>query len=152
MENRSSSDLAEKFKELGLGGQIIVIAAVVFFIDGFLAWYSWDFGPNSFSYNGWEGYGDIWSIFAILIGLAMGGIIVARALTAAGTIPDNVSGYTWPKILLGAGGVAALFIVIKLLNHSSNLGIGFYLGIICVAALCAGAYLMYQEEQKGAAA
>lgn len=152
MENRSSSDLADKFKALGLGGQIIVIAAIVLFIDGFLPWYSVDVGVFSVDRNGWESPGAFWSMLAILIGLAMGGVIVARALTAPGTIPDNISGYTWPKILLGAAGAAALFIVIKLINESSHLAIGFYLGIICVAALCAGAYLIYQEEQKGTAA
>jgi hypothetical protein len=152
MENRSSTDLAEKFKALGLGGQIIVIAAIVLFIDGFLPWYSVDVGVFSVDRNGWESPGAFWSMLAILIGLAMGGVIVARALTAPGTIPDNISGYTWPKVLLAAAGVSALFIIIKLINESSHLAIGFYLGIICVAALCAGAYLIYQEEQKGTAA
>ena len=153
MENRSSNDLVEKFKGLGLGSQIIVIAAIVLFIDGFLPWYSVDLGAfGSIDRNGWESPGAFWSMLTILIGLAMGGVIVARALTAAGTIPDNISGYTWPKILLGAGGVAALFVIIKLINESSHLAFGFYLGIICVAALCAGAYLIYQEEQKGTAA
>jgi hypothetical protein len=153
MENRSSNDFVEKFKALGLGGQIIVVAALVLFIDGFLPWYSVDLGPfGSVDRNGWESPGAIWSMLAILIGLAMGGLIVARALMAPGTIPDNVSGFTWPKILLGAGGVAALFVVIKLINESSYLAFGFYLGIICVAALCAGAFLMFQEEQKGTAA
>jgi hypothetical protein len=153
MENRSSNDIVEKFKALGLGGQIIVVAAIVLFIDGFLPWYSVDLGPfGSVDRSGWESPGAIWSIFAVLIGLAMGGLIVARALMTPGTIPDNVSGFTWPKILLGAAGVAALFVVIKLINESSYLAFGFYIGIICVAALVAGAFLMFQEEQKGTAA
>lgn len=152
MENRSSNDFVEKFKGLGVGAQIIVIAGIILFIVGFLPWYSVDLGPfGSVDRNGWESPGAFWSMLAILIGLAMGGLIVARALTAPGTIPDNISGFTWPKILLGAAGVAALFIVIKLINESSHLAFGFYLGILCVAALCAGAYLMYQDEQKGSA-
>src|SRR3990172_12232520 len=152
MENKSSNDFMEKFKGLGLGGQIIVVAALVLFIDGFLPWYSVDLGPfGSVDRNGRESPGAIWSMLAILIGLAMGGVIVARALMTAGTIPDNVGGFSWPKINLGAAGVAALFVVIKLVNESSYLSFGFYVGIICVIALCAGAFLMFQEEQKGAA-
>ena len=71
---------------------------------------------------------------------------------ASGTIPDNVGGLTWPKIYLGASGVAVLFLLIKLINESSNLAFGFFLGIICVAAMCAGSFLLYQDEQKGGAA
>lgn len=151
MENRSN-DFMEKFKALGLGGQMIVIAAIVLFIVGFLPWYSYDAGVFSVDRNGWESPGAFWSMLTILIGLAMGGVIAARALTAPGTIPDNISGYTWPKIMLGAGAAAAIFIIIKLLNHSGDLAFGFFIGIICVAALCAGGYLMFQEEQKGTAA
>jgi hypothetical protein len=155
MENRSN-DFMEKFKGLGLGGQIIVIAALVLLIDSFLDWYSVSasFGDIevSASASGWDAPGAIWSILAVLIGLAMGGVTVARALMAPGTIPDNISGFTWPKIMLGAGGVAALFIIIKFLNHSGDLAFGFFIGIICVAALCAGGFLQFQEEQKGTAA
>ena len=152
MANRSN-DIVEKFKALGLGSQIIVVAAIVLFIVGFLPWYSYDLGPfGSIDRNGWESPGAFWSMIAIVVGLAMGGVIVARALTVAGTIPDNVRGYTWPKIHLAGAGVAAVAMVIKLMNHSGDLAFGFYLGILCVAALGAGAYLMYQEEQKGAAA
>jgi len=153
MENRSN-DFMEKFKGLGLGGQIIVIAAIVLLIDSFLDWYSVSasFGDIkvSASASGWDAPGAIWSILAVLIGLAMGGVVVVRALSP-GTIPDNISGFTWPKILLGAAGVAALFLVIKLLNHSGDIAFGFFIGIICVAALCAGAFLQFQAEQKGTA-
>ena len=152
MENRSN-DFMEKFKALGLGGQIIVVAALVLFIDGFLPWYSVDLGPfGSVDRNGWESPGAIWSMLAIVVGLAMGGVMVARALMAAGTIPDNISGFTWPKINLGAAGVVALLIVIKLVNESSYLSFGFYVGILCAVALCAGAFLQFQAEQKGTAA
>lgn len=151
MENRSN-DFMEKFKGLGLGGQIIVVAALVLFIDGFLPWYSVDLGPfGSVDRNGWESPGAIWSMLAILVALAMGGVMVARALTAAGTIPDNISGFSWPKINLGAAGLVALLIVIKLINESSYLAFGFYVGILCAAALCAGAFLQFQAEQKGTA-
>ena len=151
MENKSN-DFIEKFKGLGLGGQIIVVAALVLFIDGFLPWYSVDLGPfGSVDRSGWESPGAIWSMLAILIGLAMGGVLVARALMAAGTIPENISGFTWPKINLGAAGVVALVILIKLVNESSYLSFGFYVGILCAVALCAGAFLQFQAEQKGTA-
>jgi hypothetical protein len=138
--------LIEKFKALGLGEKIIIIAAVVLFIDGFLPWYSIDLGPfGSFTRNGWESPGAIWSILAILIGLAMGGVVVVKGLTEV-EIPENVGGITWPKILLGGGMAAVVLVVIKLLNESSHLGFGFYVGIIAAIALAAGGYVMYREE------
>jgi len=142
--------LVEKFMALGIGEKIILIAAVVLFIDGFLPWYSVSaeiFGERiSATANGWESPGAIWSILAVLVGLAMGGIVVLKGLTEV-EIPDNVGGFSWPKILLGGGVAALVLVVIKLLSESSSLGFGFYLGIICAAALAAGGFLMFREEK-----
>ena len=141
--------LVEKFMALGIGEKIIIVAALVLFIDGFLPWYSIDLGPlGDFTRNGWESPGAIWSILAVLIGLVMGGVVVVKGLTAT-EMPDNVGGFTWPKIMLGGGVAALLFLVIKLLNESSYMGFGFYLGIICAAALAAGGFLMFREEAAG---
>ena len=141
--------LMERFKALSIGEKIIIVAAIVLFIDGFLPWYSVDLGPfGDFTRSGWQSPGAIWSILAILIGLAMGGVIVTKSLATEGTIPDNISGVTWPKIFLGSGVAALVLVLIKLLNESSHLGFGFFIGIICVAALAVAGFLMYQEEKS----
>ena len=138
--------LIEKFMALSIGEKIIIIAGLVLLIDGFLPWYSVDLGPfGSVTRNGWESPGALWSLLAILIGLAMSGVVAVKALTE-GVIPENVGGFTWPKILLGGGAAALLLVVIKFLNESSELGFGFYLGFIAAAALAAGGFLMYREE------
>jgi hypothetical protein len=142
--------LVEKFMALGIGEKIIIIAGVVLFIDGFLPWYSVDLGPlGDFTRNGWESPGAIWSILAVLVALAMGAAVVVRGLTEA-EVPDNVGGFSWPKILLGGGVAALVLVLIKLLNESSHLGFGFYLGIICALALAGGGFLMFREEQAAA--
>ena len=140
----------EKFMALGIGEKIIVIAGLILFIDGFLPWYDVDLGIVSVTRNGWESPGGIWSILAILLGIAMSGVIAVKALTE-GVIPDNVGGVTWPKILLGGGVATALLVLIKLLNESSYMGFGFYIGIICAAALAVGGALLYREEMAGPA-
>ena len=141
----------EKFRALSIGEKIIVIAGLLLLIDGFLPWYDVDLGPfGSVTRNGWESPGAIWSLLAILIGLAMSGVVAVKALTE-GVIPDNVGGFTWPKIFLGGGVASAVLILIKLLNESSYMGFGFYIGIICVAALAVGGVLMYREEMAGPA-
>jgi hypothetical protein len=138
--------LLEKFMALGIGEKIIIVAAVVLFIDGFLPWYSVDVGPfGSFTRSGWQSPGAIWSIFAVLLGLAMGAVVVLKGLTEV-EVPENVSGFSWPKIMLGGGVAAVVLLAIKLLNESSYLGFGFYLGIICAAALAVGGFLMFREE------
>lgn len=144
--------MVDKFKALGLGEKIILVAALVLLIDSFLPWYSVNIGSiagvdlGSVHRNGWESPGGLWSILAVLIGLAMAGVILVKNLAKEGTLPDNISGITWPKIYLGAGAAAALFIVIKIINESSHLGFGFFVGIICVAGLAAGGVLMYRDE------
>ena len=141
----------EKFNALSLGEKIILPAGVVLFIVGFLPWYSVDLGAfGTYSHNGWQSPGGIWSILAILVGLAMAGVVAVKAFGTA-TIPDNVGGVTWPKIHLGAGVVALLFLVIKYISDHDYTGFGFYVGIIAAAALAAGGFLMFREESAAAA-
>lgn len=138
--------LMERFKLLSIGEKIIIIAAVVLFIDGFLPWYSVDLGPfGSVTRNGWESPGAIWSILAILIALGMAGVVVLKGLAEV-DIPENVGGLSWPRILLGGGVAALLFLLVKLLNESSHMGFAFYLGIIAAVALAAAGALMYRQE------
>lgn len=152
MENKPSTtnELLEKFKALGIGEKIILIAAVVFLIDSFLPWYSVDLGPfGSVTRSGWQSPGAIWSILALLVAIAMAAVIAVQNLAKEGTLPENISGVSWPKIQAGGGIAVALLVIIKLLNESSDLGFGFYLGIICAAALAAGGILMYRQEMAG---
>ena len=85
-------------------------------------------------------------MLAIVIGLAMAAVVALKGLTEV-EIPDNVGGQSWPKILLGGGAAAIVLILVKLLNESSFMGFGFYLGIIAAAALAVGGFLMFREEQ-----
>ncbi len=142
--------LVEKFGALSIGEKIIIIAGVILFVDGFLPWYSIDFGPlGSFTRSGWQSPGAIWSMLAIVIGLAMAAVVVLKGLTEV-EIPDDVGGASWPKILLGGGVAVLAFVLIKLLNESSFMGFGFYLGIIAAAALAVGGFLMFREEESAA--
>jgi hypothetical protein len=135
----------EKFNALSIGEKIILPAGVVLFIIGFLPWYSISAGPFSWSHNGWQSPASFWSILAILIGLAMAVVVGLKAFSTV-AIPDNVGGITWPKIHLGAGVVALVFLLIKFLGNNDYTTYGLYLGIIAAAALAAGGFLMFREE------
>jgi hypothetical protein len=138
--------LMERFRALSVGGKIILIAGLVLFIAGFLPWYSIDLGPfGDVTRNGWESPGAIWSMLAIVIGLAMAVMVVLKDLTDV-EIPDNVGGVSWPKIYLGAGVATLLLLIIKFLNESSHMGFGFYVGILAALALAAAGGLLFREE------
>jgi hypothetical protein len=141
--------LMERFMALSVGAKIILVAGVVLFIDGFLPWYKVSFqifGESvSASRNGWESPGAIWSVLAVLVGLAMAVLVVLKDLTDV-QIPDNVGGVSWPRIFLGGGLATLLLLVIKFLNESSHLGFGFYLGFLAAIALAVAGFMMFREE------
>ncbi len=139
--------LVERFKALSVGEKIIIIAGLLLFIVGFLPWYSISLGPlGSFTRTGWQSPGAFWSILAVFIGLGMAGVVILRRLTDV-VIPDSVGGLSWPKIYLGGGVAALAFVLIKLVNESSFMGFGFYLGIIAAGALAVAGFLMFREDR-----
>jgi hypothetical protein len=157
------NDLVEKFKALSIGDKVILIAGVALFIVGFFPWYHAGGGTYgvagvtvvnipTFNSNGWQSPGSLWSIIAILLGLAMAGVIAVRELAKPGTLPADVGGFSWPKIELGAAVIAAVVTLIKLVSPPSgwSLSIGAYLGVVAVAALVVGAFLGFQQERSGA--
>ena len=152
-----SINIQERFQKMGLGEKIILIAGPLLFIDGFLRWY--DAGCVSLgtlgnicgTASGWQAPGSLWSILAILIGIAMSAVVGVTAFTTV-QMPALPQGVTWPRVHLGLAAAASLLIIIKLLNHSGDLAYGFFIAIVLVAALDAGAFLLFQAEQKGGSA
>ncbi len=150
-----TANIQEQFQKMALGEKIILVAGPLLFIDSFLQWYSFSFETLGFSASisrsGWQSPGAIWSILAVLMGLVMFGLIAAVKFGNV-KMPDLPQGVTWARLHLGLGAAAVLFVVIKFLGESSNLGYGFFLGVILVAALAAGGFLLFQEEPKGSGA
>jgi hypothetical protein len=143
----------ERFRKLALGEKIILIAAPLLLLDSFLPWYkvSYDLGvagSGSVSRSGLQSPGSIWSILAVLMGLIMAGTIAAMKFGNV-TMPALPAGVTWARVQLGLAVAAAVFILLKIAGESSHLSFGFFIGIILVAALCAGGGLLFQAESKG---
>ncbi len=138
----------ERFNALRIQEKSILVAGLVLLVDGFLPWYSLDLGLVSFTANGWQDPGAIWSILAILIGAAMAGVIIAKAFTDV-KLPDEVGGMSWPKIHLGAGAAVLGLLLVKLLLESNYIGFGFYVGMLAALALAGSGFWLYREEQAG---
>lgn len=149
-----SNDMMGRFQKMGLGEKIILIAGPLLFIDTFLPWYSVScvdtiagcIGGGSVS--GWSAPGAIWSILAGLLGLAAAGLVAAMAFSTI-KMPALPQGVTWARIYLGLGVGAVVCLVLKLAAHSGNMGFGFFVGIILIAALVAGGGLLFQAEREG---
>jgi hypothetical protein len=143
----------DKINALSMGEKLVVAGGVLLLIASFLPWYKYDFGLEgiadiSISRNGWQSPGALWGLIAVLVGAAMAGSIIA-AKFANVTLPALSNSLTWGTLYLAGGGIVALCIVLKLINESSYISFGFYLGIIAAIALVAGGYLLYSEEKKG---
>jgi hypothetical protein len=132
-----------------MGEKLAAGGGVLMFIASFLPWYKvtvefLEFS-ESFTANGWDAPGAIWSILAVFIGLALvvailGPKLANMQLPALGSI-------TWGQAFAGLGGLSLLFIILKFLNESSSISYGFFLGIIAALAMAAGGYLLYTEEK-----
>ena len=144
--------IVDKFKALGLGEKIILIAGPLLFIDSFLPWYKYDVaGFGGPSKSGWGGDGGIFSILAVLAALVMAAqITVARFTTVK--MPALPQGFTWPKVHLGLAGIAAVGVVLRFIIGESTAGFdadrtfGLFIGVVVVAALAVGGFLMFREE------
>ena len=149
-----SINIQESINKMPLGEKVIVPAALVLLIDSFLPWYKYDFGGvlglGSVSRSGWQSPGAIWSILAVLCGVIMAAIIILQRFTTV-KLPALPTGVTWARVHVGIAGLAVVCILLKIVDESSHMSFGFFIGIICVAALAAGAGLLFQAEREGGA-
>jgi hypothetical protein len=132
-------------KKLSPGEMTTAVSGVLLLIFSFFHWYSVDLGPfGTFSRNGWQSPGAIWGIVAILLGIVLAAHVIVEKLTGV-ELPERLGSVGWGVVHLAGGAVAFIFVIIKLLNQSSDTAFGFYLGIIASAGLAVGGYLMAKE-------
>ena len=143
----------DKFNELSLGEKLISVGGVVLFFLGLLFdWWTYSTAGFDFGEKGFGDPGMIWSTLAILLALAMAGLILAIRLGNMNppNLPDNL---TWGQVY---GGGAALVVVLMLLKGwrimevpAGSFGIGYILGILVTGAIAYGGYLLYSSEKTG---
>jgi len=132
-------------KKLTPGEIVTAVSGVLLLVFSFFKWYSVDLGPfGDFSRNGWQSPGALWSVLAILIGIVLAAHVIVEKLSGV-DLPDRLGSIGWGVVHLAGGALALLFLIIKLINHSSDSAIGLYLGILCGVGLLAGGYLMAKE-------
>ena len=152
-----SVNIQEQFQKMALGEKIILIAAPLFFIDGFLPWFDYDV-PGGPSRSGWSGDFSFFTIIAILVAVVMAAQIAVSRFTSV-QMPALPQGLTWARVHLGLAAYVAVAVLLRLLIGESVSGFGesfdadrtfgLWIAIVLAAALVAGGFLMFQEEQKG---
>ena len=142
----------DKLNTLSLGEKLVAGGGVLMFIASFFDW--WHFSEAGFSggYDGWGDPGSFWSLLAILVSIALAGVVLATRLgnMQMPTLPPN---WTWGKIY---GGGAALVVVLILLKAwrimavpVGGFGIGFFLAFIAAGCIAYGGYILYSQEKSG---
>jgi hypothetical protein len=132
---------------LTLGGRIVAIAGLLFFIDSFLPWFRRCVDLGAFggkicgSQSGWD---RALSLLATLLVIAL---VVHVALELAGTQLPPLGSITWAQVQLGVAAVAGLFVLLQFLIgvNGLNRSFGAYLGLLLAAAIVYGAVLRYRE-------
>jgi hypothetical protein len=135
-------------KKLSTGEWVTAASGIVLLIFSFFHWYSVtvSFGSlsASASRNGWQSPGAIWGILAVLLGVVLAAHVLVGKLSNV-ELPERLGSVGWGVVHLAGGALAFVFVLIKLINHSSDTAFGFYVGLIAAAGLGVGGYLMARE-------
>jgi hypothetical protein len=135
-------------KKLTPGEITTAVSGIVLLVFSFFHWYSvsYSFGPvsGSVSRNGWQSPGAIWSILAVILGVVLAAHVIVEKLGNV-DLPDRLGSVGWGVTHLVGGVLAFVFILLKLVNESSDLAFGFYVGILASLGLLVGGYLMSKE-------
>jgi hypothetical protein len=138
----------ERFNQLSIAEKCIVVGGLAMFIVGlFFPWWSFSEGGFSASQTGFEAPGSLWSVLAILLAVAMAGIVLAERFGNV-ALPD-LGSITWAQAWGGAAIALVVLMLLKAWRISAadigGFGWGFLIAIIVVAAVVYGAYLKFQE-------
>lgn len=134
--------------KLTTSDKIIAGSGIALFIAYFLPWFKVDFGPlgGSVSASGGD-VGFLWSTLPMLIGLVLAGSVIASKLFDV-KLPSLPM--PWGQVYLGAGALAALLVVLKLLigedpSEIVKRAFGLFVAAIAAIGLAAGGFLKFQE-------
>jgi hypothetical protein len=140
MEQLNKLSLGEK---LVCGGTLVLIIAALFF-----QWWSF----LSAGYDGFSAPGGTWITLAVLVAVAMSGLILATKLGNM-QMPAAPTNWTWGMIYAIGGGLVVLFVLLKAWRITAapigGFDIGFFLGAIGTGLIAYGCYLLYSADKGG---
>ena len=117
------------------GGSIVLIIDILF-----LAWHS--VGP--FDLSGTDSPGGIWGVLALIVTIAVVVDLALARFSPTTVVPTTQLGRDMTRA--AAAGLVLLLVLIKLIDSTSFLAYGTWLGIILAVVIAAGAWLNAQGK------
>lgn len=139
-------------KKLTTGEVIVLVAGVVMFLFGFLAWYDIGGVPAEL---GLDDTSNAWDqgLFPIATYVPLIGLLVAGHLAlvkfASVSLPDTVGGFGWRDVYLIAALFAVLLTVGFLIADTPDKGVGFWLDFLGSIGLLVGVVMLRNESTAG---
>ncbi len=149
------------FSKLKTSDWVIIGSGLVLFIASFLDWFTVEIKGNDLfpgatsGGNGWD-VGFVWAGIPVLLGLAMIAVVAIQAFSPQTKLPELP--IRWGQALLGAGAVAAVIVVLKLLIGEDvdgaeafgievNRAFGLFLATLAAIGLAVGGFLKSKEPE-----
>lgn len=130
------SKLSREDWMVGGGGILLIIGLLAF------PWFSVSAGPYTFTYAATSATGGIWAVLGLIVLIAVVVDLVLARFSPATQIPTTKLGRDMTR---AAGvGLVAVLMIIKLISHTSNFGWGFFVDIVLLIVVAAGAWLNAQ--------
>ena len=137
--------------KLSNGDKVVAGSGIALFIFSFFPWY----GVSGFSdgRSGWDYF--FTGIVPTLLAVALVAYVAVTKLADGVKLPDLPVG--WPLVVLGAAGLAALLVLLRLVMGDSvdvpfgsdfdlDRKFGIFLATLAAIGLAAGAFLKFQED------
>jgi len=121
------------------GGIILVIGLLAF------PWSSYSAGPYGsvdFAATSWSG--GIWAVLALIVLIAVIVDLLLARFSPETTIPTTALGRDMTRV--AAVGLVVLLMLIKFISNTGNFGWGFFIDIVLLIVVAAGAWLNAQGK------
>jgi hypothetical protein len=115
------------------GGLLLVIGLLAF------PWFSVSAGGFTATAAATSATGGIWAVLALIVLIFVIVDVLLARLSPATVIPTSRLGREQTRT--AAVGIAVLLMVIKLISHIGNFGWGFFLDVVLLVVVGAGAWL-----------
>ncbi len=135
--------------KLSNGDKVIGGSGIALFVFSFLPWFKLELFGQTATQSGWDYF--FTGIIPTLLGVALVGYVVVTKLVDGVKLPELPVG--WPLVVLGAGALAAILVILRLLIGADDEGtvlldraFGLFLATLAAIGLAFGSFLKFKEE------
>ena len=155
-EGTATTEEPLDLKKLTPGEIVIAVCGIlIFFVGLIFDWFGIDvkIAGQTFAAYDEGGFGNFWTLIAILLGVIMAIHIIVDKLTGV-EMPERIGNLGWGHFYVIGGVIATLFVLIALVIGVEENGvdldpqIGAWLGLILSVGLLVGGVLVAKERDQ----